>query len=268
MTTDNKVENKLFLGMEVRVVNEEWIVLKDMFNALGRVKANGGWTDEKNKLYIILSTNNLNRDDCICKLKIITKSNKKHSTKLQDMLCIKIDAFNKIKDNFLLSFSKGNPNLCFNRLELNSVNVIKDFFKYDKYINIETQTQVMNYRIDMTIGSMCCVEFDENDHKYNKVEDIKRMKEISLAMSFDNDGCFMDANDIKNVNIDTLLKTDNFDVYECYGLLWIRLRNIRDLSWIPIMYDHYAEYMDFLSEDFKCKYNDLPSNMYKYKYAI
>lgn len=36
--------------MEVRVVNEEWIVLKDMFNALGRVREDGTWTNEKNKL--------------------------------------------------------------------------------------------------------------------------------------------------------------------------------------------------------------------------
>ena len=33
----NKVEIKEFLGMEVRVVNNEWIILKDMFNALGRL---------------------------------------------------------------------------------------------------------------------------------------------------------------------------------------------------------------------------------------
>lgn len=59
---DNKVEIKTFLGMEVRVVNEEWIVLKDMFNALGRVRANGGWTDEKNKLNKFLSLVNKTSD--------------------------------------------------------------------------------------------------------------------------------------------------------------------------------------------------------------
>ena len=35
--------------MEVRVVNEEWIVLKDMFNALGRVKEDGIVTGKRVK---------------------------------------------------------------------------------------------------------------------------------------------------------------------------------------------------------------------------
>ena len=46
----NKVEIKNFLGSEVRVVNNEYMVLKDMFEALGRVKEDGTWTDEKNKM--------------------------------------------------------------------------------------------------------------------------------------------------------------------------------------------------------------------------
>lgn len=50
MKENNKVEVKSFLGMEVRVVNDEYIILKDMFKALGRVRENGGWTDEKTKL--------------------------------------------------------------------------------------------------------------------------------------------------------------------------------------------------------------------------
>lgn len=43
------VEVKEFLGMKVRVVNHEWIVTKDMFSALGRVKEDGGWNNEKKK---------------------------------------------------------------------------------------------------------------------------------------------------------------------------------------------------------------------------
>ena len=34
----NKVEKKIFLGMDVRVVNREYMVLKDMFSALGRLR--------------------------------------------------------------------------------------------------------------------------------------------------------------------------------------------------------------------------------------
>ena len=39
----NNVKIKKFLGMEVRIVNEEYIVLKDVFSALGRL-------DNKNQI--------------------------------------------------------------------------------------------------------------------------------------------------------------------------------------------------------------------------
>lgn len=44
------VEVKEFMCMDVRVIENEWMVLKDMFSALGRVRINGGWTHEKKKL--------------------------------------------------------------------------------------------------------------------------------------------------------------------------------------------------------------------------
>lgn len=44
------VEVKEFMGMDVRVIENEWMVLKDMFSALGRVRENGTWTHEKKKL--------------------------------------------------------------------------------------------------------------------------------------------------------------------------------------------------------------------------
>lgn len=45
-----KVEIKEFMGMDVRVIENEWMVLKDMFSALGRVREDGTWTYEKKKL--------------------------------------------------------------------------------------------------------------------------------------------------------------------------------------------------------------------------
>lgn len=51
----NKTEIKVFMEMEVRVVNNEWVVLKDFFNALGRVKEDGTWTNEKHKMMRFLS---------------------------------------------------------------------------------------------------------------------------------------------------------------------------------------------------------------------
>ncbi|MGL4425653.1 MAG: hypothetical protein ACRCZ0_05645 [Cetobacterium sp.] len=47
----NKIELKKFFGTEVRVVNDDWIVMKDMFSALGRLRDDGqmkGEDKEKN----------------------------------------------------------------------------------------------------------------------------------------------------------------------------------------------------------------------------
>ena len=44
---------KKFLGKDVRVIDVDtntWIILKDVFSALGRVKIDGTWTDEKKKM--------------------------------------------------------------------------------------------------------------------------------------------------------------------------------------------------------------------------
>ncbi|MGL5646973.1 MAG: hypothetical protein ACRDDY_03900 [Clostridium sp.] len=41
MKEKNKVEIKEFFGTNVRVVNEDWIVMKDMFGALGRLDSKG-----------------------------------------------------------------------------------------------------------------------------------------------------------------------------------------------------------------------------------
>lgn len=47
----NKVEKKVFLSMEVRIVNEEYIVLKDMFSALGRLTTEGKiHSDDRKKI--------------------------------------------------------------------------------------------------------------------------------------------------------------------------------------------------------------------------
>ena len=48
---------KDFLGENIRVVQvglKEYVILKDIFSALGRVKADGTWTDEKKKLILFL----------------------------------------------------------------------------------------------------------------------------------------------------------------------------------------------------------------------
>ena len=100
MTTDNKVENKLFLGMEVRVVNEEWIVLKDMFNALGRVKEDGTWTNEKNKLNKFLEI--INGKDLHQTLMVVVKRGQTESVD-----CLKLETVPIVLTQFMPTARKG-----------------------------------------------------------------------------------------------------------------------------------------------------------------
>lgn len=84
----NKVERKVFLGMDVRVVNGEWIVLKDMFDALGRVKSDGTWTDSKVRLVKFL--NDINKETDHEEL-VVTSKGKKHSREEQTVECLKLE---------------------------------------------------------------------------------------------------------------------------------------------------------------------------------
>lgn len=84
----NKVEKRIFLGMEVRVVNNEYIVLKDMFNALGRVKIDGTWTNEKNKLLTFLADLNKTTDH---QLLVVSSKGKKQSRETQEFDCLKLE---------------------------------------------------------------------------------------------------------------------------------------------------------------------------------
>lgn len=84
----NKVEKRIFLGMEVRVVNNEYIILKDMFNALGRVKIDGTWTNEKNKLLTFLADLNKTTDH---QLLVVSSKGKKQSRETQEFDCLKLE---------------------------------------------------------------------------------------------------------------------------------------------------------------------------------
>ena len=85
----NKVKVKKFLGEEIRIIEEEFIVLKDMFKALGRVDKNGKWSYEKKKLI-----NFLDDIDKLCDFKtleVTSTSRKSKAREKQMMECLKID---------------------------------------------------------------------------------------------------------------------------------------------------------------------------------
>ena len=71
----NNVKIKKFLGMEVRIVNEEYIVLKDVFSALGRLdnKTQIVSTDRNKLQEFLIDINKL----CDSKTFTITSKSKK-----------------------------------------------------------------------------------------------------------------------------------------------------------------------------------------------
>lgn len=86
----NKVEIKLFLGEEVRVVNNEYIVLKDMFNALGRLDEDGNIptsTLSKMNEFLGLIGKSCDRQ----KLTVTSNSKKAKARKSNDIECLKLE---------------------------------------------------------------------------------------------------------------------------------------------------------------------------------
>lgn len=86
-----KPKIKKFLGKDVRVIAigiNEYIILKDMFNVLGRVKNDGTWTNEKNKLLEFLKL--------IGKLSdhqelVVSSKGKKKSKENQNVECLLLE---------------------------------------------------------------------------------------------------------------------------------------------------------------------------------
>lgn len=135
---DNKVEIKTFLGMEVRVVNEEWIVLKDMFNALGRVRANGGWTDEKNKLNKFLSLVNKTSD---YETFLVALKGKKKSNNEQKVDCLKLETVPIVLTQFMPTARKGDTALNHWKKFMNFVNDLLTSLEVYKFIITDKEVQ-------------------------------------------------------------------------------------------------------------------------------
>lgn len=98
---------KKFLGHEVRTVidgYEEYIVLKDMFSVLGRVKKDGGWNNERNKLLAFLSDINKLSD---CQTLGVTSKGRKQSREVQEVDCLLIDTVPIVLTQFKPTARKG-----------------------------------------------------------------------------------------------------------------------------------------------------------------
>ena len=242
-----KCHTKKFFNEEGRFIyadGYEWLILKDMFNWLGRLTDKQQIeTTDRRKLDKFLE--NINRIEGMQKFKIEAKG-EKYSRAIQNMYCIKFDIVEKHWNEIQLLFKKGT--VCTKlRPELNFVQTVKDFFKYSKPVSIEVQWNVMEFRIDLVIGRFVFVEFDEDFHKKQIQKDIERMQKIALSQSYDENGFLMNTNDYKRMNY-KYDEYENFNTYEFNGALFIRVSNSLCLNWIPLVYEYYDEYIDFLYE--------------------
>lgn len=117
----NKVEIKNFLGSEVRVVNNEYIVLKDMFNALGRLDNNNQIQNkERQKLEEFLVG-----IDKVCdreSFTITSKTTKKKSREYQEVECLKLEIVPVVLTQFKPTNRKGKE-------------AVDKWFKFMKFVN-------------------------------------------------------------------------------------------------------------------------------------
>lgn len=88
----NKVEMREFFGSEVRVVNEDWMVVKDMFGALGRLRADGQIEGtDRNKMNDIIKLLNLWTVETFTIPTKTTKSRGGNKKELIEVQCVKIN---------------------------------------------------------------------------------------------------------------------------------------------------------------------------------
>src|SRR5574344_688470 len=95
----------MFLGNEVRVVNGEYIVLKDMFLALGRCRPDGHLEGkDSTKLSEFIMELGKERD---VKTFQITSKGKKQSRDVQEYKCLKLDTVPIVLTQFKPTARKG-----------------------------------------------------------------------------------------------------------------------------------------------------------------
>lgn len=143
----NKVERKIFLGMEVRAVNGEWIVLKDMFNALGRVRDNGGWTDEKKKLINFLG--DIDKKDHYESFVVVVKRGQ-----TEEVECLKLETVPIVLTQFKPTARKGEEALNKWREFMKFVDELLTELEVYKFIITDKERQKDNTNILIEYGGV------------------------------------------------------------------------------------------------------------------
>lgn len=103
---------KDFLGESIRVVQvglKEYVILKDVFSVLGRVKADGTWTDEKKKLVLFLKDIDKISDHETFKVDFSKKKGQgnKSNGSIQTVECLNIETLPIVLTQFRPTARKG-----------------------------------------------------------------------------------------------------------------------------------------------------------------
>ncbi|OSA95719.1 UNVERIFIED_ORG: hypothetical protein B2H93_04675 [Clostridium botulinum] len=139
----NKIEIKNFLGMEVRILNGEYIVLKDMFSALGRLDS---------KCQIVSADSKklnefLNDIDKTCDHKTFTitsKSSKNKSRETQEIKCLKLDCVPIVLTQFKPTKARGEEALRIWSKFMKFVDNMLRSLEVYKYIIVDKDKQKSN----------------------------------------------------------------------------------------------------------------------------
>lgn len=141
-----KTTIKKFLGMEVRIVNEEYLILKDMFLALDRLDdKNQIPTPDRNKLKEFLED-----IDKSCDRKTFTitsKSDKSKSRATQEVDCLRLDCVPIVLTQFKPSARKGEEALNIWKKFMMFVDDILRSLEVYKYIITDKDKQKSNTEV-------------------------------------------------------------------------------------------------------------------------
>lgn len=150
---NSKIQIKKFLGMEVRIVDEEYIILKDMFSALGRLRTDGQLEGkDTNKLKEFL--NDINKICDVKSFQITSKSSKTKSRETQEMECLNINTVPIVLTQFKPTARKGEEALNIWKKFMIFVDDLLSSLEVYKYIIVDKDKQKSNTQILIDNGGV------------------------------------------------------------------------------------------------------------------
>jgi predicted small secreted protein len=152
---ENKVEKKMFLGMDVRVVNDKFIVLKDMFNALGRLNKDGQ-IENKERIKLVEFLKDIDKESAKESFPITLKG-KKQSREIQEVDCLKLETVPIVLTQFKPTARKGEEALKTWRNFMRFVDDLLTDLEVYKYIIIDKERQKEHMKILVDEGGSTMV---------------------------------------------------------------------------------------------------------------